>query len=73
MRKTTFTLASAAALFVLAACGGKDDTYTDTATVPGIDTTAGFAIPTADPFTADSIRRADSIRLDSLADTTVTP
>ena len=74
MRKTTLTvLAGAAAMFALAACG-NDDTMSDTAMVPGIDTSAGFAVPPTDPaltLPADSLR--DTMLVDSLTDTTTTP
>ena len=34
--------------FALAACGGADNETADTSTVPGIDTTAGMAVPVTD-------------------------
>lgn len=35
-------------MFVLAACGDRDNTTADTTTIPGVDTTAGLAVPVTD-------------------------
>lgn len=40
-------LAAAFAAMTIAACGGSNETA-DTTTVPGVDTTAGMAVPTTD-------------------------
>jgi hypothetical protein len=45
MKKTSVALM---ALGALAACGPKDNETVDTTTVPGVDTTAGLAMPTTD-------------------------
>lgn len=71
MRKTFF-VAGLAAAAVLAACGGNDTDYSDTATVPGIDTSAGLAVPS----TTDTLLTTtpvDTMQRDSLTDTTTTP
>lgn len=56
MKKITLLLAAAA----LVACGKKDVETVDTTTVPGVDTTAGMAMPTTDTVvkttTTDTIR-----------------
>jgi len=58
MRKTT--IAALVALTALAACGKKDNETADTTTVPGVDTTAGRAMPTTDTIvkttTTDTIQ-----------------
>ena len=41
-------IAALLALTVLVACGRKDNETVDTTTVPGVDTTAGMAVPTTD-------------------------
>jgi len=57
--KTMKVAAFAAALVALAACGNKTETA-DTTTVPGVDTTAGKALPTTDTIvkttTVDTIQ-----------------
>ena len=40
--------AAFAAMTVLAACSKGDNETADTTTVPGVDTTAGMALPTTD-------------------------
>ena len=40
--------AAFAAMMVVAACGKADNETADTTTVPGVDTTAGMAVPTTD-------------------------
>lgn len=56
MKKITMLLAAAA----LVACGKKDVESVDTTTVPGVDTTAGMAMPTTDTVvkttTTDTLR-----------------
>lgn len=56
MKKITLLLAAAA----LVACGKKDVETVDTTTVPGVDTTAGMAMPTTDTVvkttTTDTLR-----------------
>jgi hypothetical protein len=44
---TKTVIAAFAAVFALAACS-KGDTTADTTTIPGVDTTAGMAVPTTD-------------------------
>lgn len=44
---TRTTIAAFAALFALAACSKGNETA-DTTTIPGVDTTAGMAMPTTD-------------------------
>lgn len=58
-----------AALVALAACGKKDNEKADTTTVPGVDTTAGMAVPTTDTVvkttTTDTIQgeaKRDSVK-----------
>jgi len=57
--KTMKVAAFAAALVALAACGSNTETA-DTTTVPGVDTTAGKALPTTDTIvkttTVDTIQ-----------------
>ena len=63
------------ALAALAACSRGDNETADTTTVPGIDTTAGMALPTTDTVvkttvtdtiqgevSRDSARKADSAK-----------
>lgn len=65
-------LVLASALAALTACGGADNETADTSTVPGVDTTAGMAVPVTDTVvkttTTDTIQ-GDAKR-DSLNDTT---
>lgn len=68
MRKTIL-FASIAAAAALAACNADVEVY-DTATVPGIDTSAGLAVPTTDTLLTTPL---DTMRRDSLMDTTTTP
>jgi hypothetical protein len=42
------TVAALVAMAALGACSRSDNTTADTTTVPGIDTTAGRAMPTTD-------------------------
>jgi hypothetical protein len=42
------TAAAFVAVITMAACGKGDVESTDTTTVPGVDTTAGMAMPTTD-------------------------
>ena len=46
MRKTV--IAAFAALVAVAACSKGNDTTADTTTIPGVDTTAGKAVPVTD-------------------------
>jgi hypothetical protein len=46
MKKTV--IAALAATFAVAACAGGDNETADTTTIPGVDTTAGMAVPTTD-------------------------
>ena len=70
MRKTT--IVALLALSALAACGKKDNETADTTTVPGVDTTAGMAMPTTDTIvkttTTDTIQ--GEVPRDSVKDTT---
>lgn len=58
------------AVFAVAACGGADNEVADTTTVPGVDTTAGMAVPVTDTVvrttTTDTIegeaRRRDTTK-----------
>ena len=72
MRKTTFV--ALLALGALAACGKKDNETADTTTVPGVDTTAGMAMPTTDTIvkttTTDTIQ--GEVPRDSVKDSTKT-
>lgn len=43
-----FTVAAVAALVAVAACSKGDNTTADTTTIPGVDTTAGKAVPVTD-------------------------
>ena len=69
MRKTIF-VASIAAAAALAACDA-DVEVNDTATVPGIDTSAGLAVPTTDTLLTTT--PLDTMRRDTLMDTTTMP
>lgn len=70
MMKKITTVALVAAAFTMAACGNDDDLNTDTATVPAVDTSAGFAVPTP----MDTSFRTDTTMRDTLnRDTTKTP
>lgn len=61
------------ALFAVAACGGADsDETVDTTTVPGVDTTAGMAVPVTDTLIktteTDTIQgeaKRDSVKKDT--------
>ena len=62
-------IAALLAVAVLVACGKKDNESVDTTTVPGVDTTAGLAVPTTDTVvkttTTDTIQgeaRRDSVK-----------
>ena len=70
----TRTIVALLALGALAACGKKDNETADTTTVPGVDTTAGRAMPTTDTIvkttTTDTIQ--GSVPRDSVRDTTKT-
>lgn len=70
MRKTT--IAALVALTALAACGKKDNETADTTTVPGVDTTAGLAMPTTDTIvkttTTDTLQ--GEVPRDSVKDST---
>jgi predicted outer membrane protein len=48
MRSTKTAIAAFIALTALAACARGDDETADTTTIPGVDTTAGMAMPTTD-------------------------
>ena len=64
----------AAALFAVAACSKADNETVDTTTVPGVDTTAGKAVPVTDTVIktteTDTIQgeaKRDSVKKDSIA------
>jgi len=68
------------ALCAVAACGRADNETADTTTVPGVDTTAGLAVPVTDTVikttTTDTIQgeaRRDSLKRDSIARATKRP
>jgi hypothetical protein len=72
-------IAFAFALCAVAACSGADNETADTTTVPGIDTTAGLAVPVTDTVikttTTDTVQgeaRRDSVK-DSTASKTKRP
>ena len=78
MKKTT--IAALLALSALAACGKKDNETVDTTTVPGVDTTAGLAMPTTDTVLkkteVDTIQGEvprDSVKKDTKSKTTKKP
>ena len=48
MKSKVAIAAAFAAMTVVAACGKADNESADTTTVPGVDTTAGLAVPTTD-------------------------
>lgn len=48
MRSTKTAVAAFVALTALAACARGNNETADTTTVPGVDTTAGLALPTTD-------------------------
>lgn len=48
MRSTKTAIAAFVALTALAACGRDTNETADTTTIPGVDTTAGMAMPTTD-------------------------
>lgn len=61
-----------AALVALAACSKADNEQADTTTVPGVDTTAGMAVPVTDTVvkttTTDTIQgeaKRDSVKKDT--------
>ena len=66
------TIAAALMLVAAAACSKADNETVDTMTVPGVDTTAGMAVPTTDTVlkttTTDTIQ--GEARRDSVRDTT---
>ena len=68
----TTTIVALLALGALAACGKKDNETADTTTVPGVDTTAGMAMPTTDTIvkttTTDTIQ--GEVPRDSVKDST---
>lgn len=62
-------IAALLALTATVACGKKDNESVDTTTVPGVDTTAGLAVPTTDTVvkttTTDTIQgeaKRDSVK-----------
>ena len=62
-------IAALVALTAAVACGKKDVETVDTTTVPGVDTTAGLAVPTTDTVvkttTTDTIQgeaKRDSVK-----------
>lgn len=63
------------ALFAVAACSGADNETADTTTVPGVDTTAGMAVPVMDTVvkttTTDTIQ--GQAKRDSVKDATKRP
>ncbi len=72
-------IAFAFALCAVAACGTADNETADTTTVPGVDTTAGLAVPVTDTVikttTTDTVQgeaRRDSVK-DSTASKTKRP
>lgn len=63
------TVVAFAALFAVAACSKADNETADTSTVPGVDTTAGMAVPVTDTVvkttTTDTIQgeaKRDSVK-----------
>ena len=67
--KTKAVVAALVALCAVAACGKKDNETADTTTVPGVDTTAGKAVPVTDTVvkttTTDTIQgeaKRDSVK-----------
>ena len=48
MKNSRTLIAALAAMTALAACSKGDVESTDTTTIPGVDTTAGLAMPTTD-------------------------
>jgi hypothetical protein len=68
-------LAFAFALCAVAACGKADNETADTTTVPGVDTTAGLAVPVTDTVvkttTTDTIQ--GEAKRDSVKDATKRP
>lgn len=75
MKKIAFALA----LFAVAACSKAGNETVDTTTVPGVDTTAGLAVPVTDTVlkttTTDTIQgeaKRDSVK-DSVANATRRP
>ena len=68
------TIAALLALTAAVACSKGDNETVDTSTVPGVDTTAGMAVPTTDTIlkttTTDTIQ--GEARRDSVRDTTKT-
>lgn len=59
-RTAIAALVALTALAALAACSKRDNETADTTTVPGVDTTAGMAMPTTDTIvkttTTDTIQ-----------------
>jgi hypothetical protein len=68
MKKIAMTFA----LFAVAACSSADNETADTTTVPGVDTTAGMAVPVTDTVirttTTDTIQ--GEAKRDSMKDAT---
>ena len=64
-------IAAFAAVFAAAACAGNDTTA-DTTTIPGVDTTAGMALPTTDTVvkTTETDTIQGEVPRDSVRDTT---
>lgn len=48
MKNTRIAVVALSAMTALAACGKGDVESADTTTIPGVDTTAGMALPTTD-------------------------
>ena len=67
-------IAALLAVAMLVACGKKDNETVDTTTVPGVDTTAGLAVPVTDTVlkktTTDTIQ--GEAKRDSVKDATKT-
>jgi hypothetical protein len=55
MRSTKTAVAAFIALTALAACSRGNNETADTTTVPGVDTTAGMALPTTDTIVKTTI------------------
>lgn len=66
---TKIAIAAIAAVFAVAACARGDNETADTTTIPGVDTTAGMAMPTTDTIvkttTTDTLQ--GEVKRDSVA------
>jgi hypothetical protein len=72
MEMKKLAIAAFAAVFAAAACAGNDNTTEDTTTIPGVDTTAGLAVPTTDTVvkTTETDTIQGEVPRDSVRDTT---